>query len=163
MGALYDRYGKIAYGVILRLVSEPGVAEDLLAETFVTAWNQIGRWKDLRGDDLGVWLMVLARNHALEHLRAANLPRPAALAKLGVFEQPALLQDTGRGRGSEYRKQLRKKIEALSGEEKQMLEFSCFEGLPAAAIAAKTGKPVNGIKATIASALEKLSTAGAKP
>jgi DNA-directed RNA polymerase specialized sigma24 family protein len=107
--------------------------------------------------------MVLARNHALEHLRAANLPRPAAMAKLGAFEQPALFQDAARGRGGENRKQLRKKIEALSTEEKRVLEFSCFEGLPVAAIAAKAGKSLNEVKAAIASALEKLNAAVAKP
>ena len=162
MGTLYDLYGKVCYAVILRLVPERFVAEDLLAETFVKAWNQIGRWKDLRGDDLGVWLLVLARNHALEHLRAINLPRPAALPKLIAFEQPTTLQDTTRGRGTDYWGKLRKKLEALSPEERRIMEYFCFEGFSASAIAIKAGKTLESVKTSVAAALEKLNPRSAK-
>ncbi len=162
MGTLYDLYGKVCYAVILRLVPERSVAEDLLAETFVKAWNQIGRWKDLRGDDLGAWLLVLARNHALEHLRAINFPRPAALPKLIAFEQPTTLQDTARGRGADYWGKLRKKLETLSPEERRVMEYFCFEGLTASAIALKAGKPLESVKTSAAAALEKLRAPSAK-
>ncbi len=74
MGELYDRYGKLTYSIILRIVPHEDVAEDLLAETFVKVWNQIDQWRDAHIEDLRLWLLLLARNHAIEDLRSRHDP-----------------------------------------------------------------------------------------
>ena len=93
LGDLYDRCGKLAYAIILRIVPEEDVAEDLLAQTFVTVWNQIARWKDARFEDLRLWLLLLARDHAVEYLRTRNEPLPKALPHANALIQPSVLQD----------------------------------------------------------------------
>ena len=40
MAELYDRYGKLAYSLIYRVVRDVGVAEDLVQETFLRVWNR---------------------------------------------------------------------------------------------------------------------------
>ncbi len=63
------------------------MAEDLVAQTFVTVWNQIARWKDARIEDLRLWVLLLARDNAMEYcVRGMNrcpraLPRPTALTQ----------------------------------------------------------------------------------
>ena len=100
LGELYDRYGRLAYSIILRIVHDQNVAEDLLAETFVTAWNQIARWKDARIEDLRLWLLLLARDHAIEYLRSRNESLPKALPRPSALTQPSVLQDFPRPRSN---------------------------------------------------------------
>jgi RNA polymerase sigma-70 factor (ECF subfamily) len=157
MGDLYDRYGKIAYSVILRIVLDKGIAEDLLAETFVTAWNQIARWKDARIEDLRLWVLVLARSHAIDHMRSQNEPLPKALPRLGVLTQPAILQDFPRPRDSEEWDRINSAFAGLNNTEIRILEMACFGGKPASEIALNLGVTLAAVKAAIDGALQKLS------
>lgn len=157
IGDLYDRYGKTAYAIIQRIVPDKTIAEDLLAETFVTAWNQIGRWKDARVEDLRLWLLVLARNHAIDHLRSQNDPLPKALPRLGILEQPAVLQDFPRPRHAEAWTVLRAAFARLTEFEMRIVEMACFDGKPPSEIALQLGVTLILVKESIDSALRKLS------
>jgi RNA polymerase sigma factor (sigma-70 family) len=157
MGDLYDLYGKTAYAIILRIVADKGIAEDLLAETFVTVWNQIARWKDARFEDLHLWLLVLARNHAIDRLRSQNEPLPKALPRLDALTQPAVLQDFPRPRSGEEWTRLRGVFEGLTQTEAQILEMACFEGKPPSEIALHLDVALVSVKEGIDDAIRKLS------
>src|SRR5579883_2065528 len=66
---LYDRFGNMIYRLMLRMVHDTGTAEDLVQETFLRVWNRAGRFDTERGA-LGPWLVAIARNRALDFLRA---------------------------------------------------------------------------------------------
>ncbi len=160
MGELYDRYGQTAYGVILRTVLNEDVAEDLLAETFVTVWNQIARWKDARVEDLRLWIPLLARNRAIDYLRSRNEPLPRALPRLNLFTQPAILLDFPRPRNHDEWTRLHHAFDSLSERENRILEMACFDGTPTNEIAMNLGITVAAVKEAIVSALAKLTPVG---
>lgn len=157
MGALYDRYGKPAYALILRILSDPAAAEDVLAETFVTAWNQIGSFKENRTEELGIWIFSLARNQAIERLRGAS----GESHKLNILETPLLFQTVpqmaGRARHSEQVRLLGRALASLEDGERQTLELAYFGGLAPSEIAQKLSQPQARIRRLISAALEKLS------
>jgi RNA polymerase sigma-70 factor (ECF subfamily) len=159
LGELYDRCGNLAYSIILRIVPDREVAEDLLTQTFVTVWNQIARWKDARIEDLRLWLLLLARNHAIEYLRSRNEPLPKALPRPTALTQPSVLQDFPRPRNNEQWTQLRYAFSTLTENESRVLEMACFDGIPAGEIAVSLGETVVAVKETINAALRKLTTA----
>lgn len=43
LAELYDRYGGMIYRLVLRIVRDTGIAEDLVQETFLRAWNRAWR------------------------------------------------------------------------------------------------------------------------
>src|ERR1051325_5035012 len=61
MRELYDRYGRLIYSLILRMVRNSGVAEDLVQETFLRVWNRMQAFDEERGA-LGPWVLTVARN-----------------------------------------------------------------------------------------------------
>jgi RNA polymerase sigma-70 factor (ECF subfamily) len=64
MSDLYDRYGRLAYSLIYRVVRNPSAAEDLLQETFMRVWNRVGSFDAERGR----WgPVLLARNRAIDY------------------------------------------------------------------------------------------------
>ena len=66
---LYDLHAKSVYrAVLMPLVRDTHLAEDLLADTFVRALERIDRFT-WQGRGIGPWLMRIAKNLALDHLR----------------------------------------------------------------------------------------------
>ena len=75
---LYKAYSATLYKVLLNLVKESDQAEDLLQDTFIKIWTNHGSY-DPQKSSLFTWMVTIARNVALDDLRAAKI-RVKALA-----------------------------------------------------------------------------------
>jgi RNA polymerase sigma factor (sigma-70 family) len=159
MGALYDRYGHAAYTLILRIVNDPSTGEDLLAETFIKAWNRLAGLKAERATELNLWILCLARNNAFEYLRSIRGWLGNTLPKLGALETISLFQETVRKRDPAHWRALRAAFASLSDTERQVLELACLDGLSPAEMSIRLDQPLPEIKNWIASALAKLGAA----
>src|SRR5580704_11951207 len=70
MAELYDRYGRLVYALIVRVVRDGAIAEDLVQETFLRVWNRVQGFDAEKGA-LGPWLLAVARNRAIDYLRSS--------------------------------------------------------------------------------------------
>src|SRR3972149_10725232 len=61
MAALYDRYGRLAFGLAYRVVGESGEAEDVVQESFLALWRQGGQLDPERGSVRSVLLTIVHR------------------------------------------------------------------------------------------------------
>ncbi|HEY3455625.1 MAG TPA: sigma-70 family RNA polymerase sigma factor [Bryobacteraceae bacterium] len=159
MGAFYDRYGRAAYTIILRIVNDPSAAEDVLAETFIKAWNRLGGLKEDARIELNLWILNLARNNAFEYLRSTRGWLGNSLPKLGALENLSLFQDVARNRDPAQWRILQNAFSSLSGHERQVMELACFDGLSPAEMSIRLEQSPPEIKNWITSALAKLSAA----
>jgi RNA polymerase sigma-70 factor (ECF subfamily) len=66
--AIFDRYSRPILSFIYDMIGTRDVAEELAQETFVRAYKNLGSLHDV--EKLSTWLFGIARNVALEHLRA---------------------------------------------------------------------------------------------
>ena len=66
---LYDRHVVRVYRHIYYLVGDAREAEDLTAQTFLKAWEAIGRYKE-RGAPIIAWLLRIAHNLTVSYLRS---------------------------------------------------------------------------------------------
>lgn len=66
---LYSRHATRVQRHVYYLVRDLQVAEDLTAQTFLKAWQAIERYNE-RGTPVVAWLMRIAHNLAVSHLRA---------------------------------------------------------------------------------------------
>lgn len=69
---LYDHYSPAIFGVILRVVNDKDVAEDLLQDSFLKIWNSFGNYDSSKGR-LFTWMLNVARNAAIDHLRSKQV------------------------------------------------------------------------------------------
>jgi len=70
LAELYDRYGRAAYSLVLRVVRDKAIAEDLVQETFLRVWNRVDSIDPEKGS-IGPWLLAIARNRAIDYLRSS--------------------------------------------------------------------------------------------
>ena len=75
---LYDRYAQGIFAMAYRLTSDRGVAEEVVQETFLALWNRAESY-DSNAGSLAAWLHTIARNRAIDRLRAAGR-RPTIIA-----------------------------------------------------------------------------------
>src|SRR5580704_17329156 len=85
MSDLYDRYGRLAYSLIYRVVRNGAAAEDLLQETFLRIWNRVQSFDRQKGA-LGPWILTVARNRAIDYLRSIDGRMAAGALELDRVE-----------------------------------------------------------------------------
>jgi len=64
---LVETYGDRVYSYLARMLSDREEAQDLAQETFVRAWESMGRFRG--GASFGTWLYRIATNLAIDALR----------------------------------------------------------------------------------------------
>jgi len=155
MAELYDRYGRLVYALVVRVVRDGGIAEDLVQETFLRVWNRVQGFDADRGG-LGPWLLAVARNRAIDYLRSAA-GRMRNSVELPETEHPAMFSDMEKQLlNSDRVQRVRAALEKLSANQRAVIELAYFEGLSQAEMAARMGEPLGTVKTWVRAALKIL-------
>jgi RNA polymerase sigma-70 factor (ECF subfamily) len=153
MGELFDRYSSMVYSVALRVLKDPGQAEDVMQEIFIQVWKKPSAFISGRGS-LGAWLVVVARNRAIDSLRRR---RPT-----DSVEDVVLASSTDLAAEAERNtlmEKVRVYLHQLPPEQRKSVELAYFEGMSHSEIAEKTGDPLGTVKTRIRLALITLRKA----
>lgn len=156
LGELYDRYGKLAYSLIYRVVRDAGVAEDLVQETFLRVWNRVQGFDAERGA-LGPWLLAVARNQAIDYVRSSGGKMARGALELEYAEQPAVFVNFEADVLSQDRaRRVRAALERLDENQRRVIELAYFEGLSQTEMAERMGQPLGTVKTWVRTALKNL-------
>jgi RNA polymerase sigma-70 factor (ECF subfamily) len=155
LAELYDRYGKMVYGLILRVVSDTGTAEDLVQETFLRVWNRAQGFDSERGA-VGPWLMAVARNRAIDYLRSQGR-RIQSSVEFNETEHPSLFANLQTEMLQfDVIKRMKTALERLDGKQRKAIELAYFEGMSQTEIAEHMGQPLGTVKTWVRKALQQL-------
>jgi len=154
MAELHDRYAPLLLGVARRIVGDAFEAEEVLHETFLQAWSQAPRF-DAGRSSVSAWLVLAARARALDRARA----RVGAVWEPGSKSVEPVGGAEGGGAQAVRRRRVRAALEALAGDERQVLELAFWQGLSPREIAARTGAPLETVQARTLLALRRLRQA----
>lgn len=150
MTEIFDRYSGLVYSVALRVLKDSGHAEDVMQEIFFQLWRNPDSFSPSRGS-LAAWLLVIARNRAIDHLRQRRFSEP--VDEVVVASATNLQDEAERGI-------MMQRVQGILGElpeeQQRSLRLAFFEGLSHSEIAEKTGQPLGTVKTRIRSALTLL-------
>ena len=156
MADLYDRYGRLAYSLIYRVVRNAAAAEDLVQETFLRVWNRVQSFDPERGA-LGPWILTVARNRAIDYLRSIDGRMSAAALELDRLENPARFSDfTDSALSIDRARRLKSAFEKLNPNQRMVIELAYFEGLSQSEMAERLKQPLGTVKTWVRSALKTL-------
>jgi len=156
MADLYDRYGRLAYTVILRVVRDVSVAEDLCQETFLRVWNRVGGFDAEKGA-LGSWILTVARNRAIDYLRSVDGRMSQNALELNASEHPSLFANLETEvLNMDRARRLKVAFEKLTPNQKQVLELAYYEGLSQSEMAERLQQPLGTVKTWTRTALRTL-------
>jgi RNA polymerase sigma-70 factor (ECF subfamily) len=68
LAELYDRHGRVAFGLALRVLRESALAEDAVQEAFLAVWRGAAGYLAERGS-ARTWLLTLVHRRAVDLVR----------------------------------------------------------------------------------------------
>jgi RNA polymerase sigma-70 factor (ECF subfamily) len=165
--ALDDLYratvGRV-YGLALRIVRNPALAEEVTEDTFWQIWRQAPRFDATRGTALA-WQLTIARSRALDALRArqrAQADTVSADALGEGLDGECLTFDACANdphdllQAVQAHRQLHQALQKLDAMPRQLVTLAFFKGLTHEEIAGHTGLPLGTVKSHIRRALTGL-------
>jgi RNA polymerase sigma-70 factor (ECF subfamily) len=156
MADLYDRFGRLVFSVIVAIVRDSAIAEDLTQETFIRVWNRVHAFEAGRGA-LGPWLLAIARNRAIDHLRSLSARMDRNAYELDVREHPSLFVDMERDVvNTDHARVIQKAIAKLNANQQKVIELAYYEGLSQTEMAERMGEPLGTVKTWVRTALKLL-------
>jgi RNA polymerase sigma-70 factor (ECF subfamily) len=155
LAELYDRYGRLVYSLILRVVHDSGIAEDLVQETFLRVWNRVQGFDADRGA-ITPWLLAVARNRAIDYLRSAG-GRERNAIEYEETDHPSLYVDMEQDILTlDNARLVKAAMDKLSPEQRQVIELAYFEGLSQTEMAQRMKQPLGTVKTWVRAALKNL-------
>ncbi len=159
LSSAYDRYSPLVYSLFLRITRDQSVAEDLVQELFIRVWSH-ARSFDADKGALGVWILSIARNMAIDHVRSAQA---RFASRLRPIEHADRAYNESRKHDPESRidqtRTVQNAFAALNLNQKRVLELAYFEGFSQSEIAEHLHEPLGTVKSWMRSALINLRTA----
>ncbi|MEO8288747.1 MAG: sigma-70 family RNA polymerase sigma factor [Chloroflexota bacterium] len=163
--ALYDRHVRGCFGLAMKIVREPTVAEEVVQDVFVKLWSKPSVFTPERGKFSG-WLLTLVHNRSVDKLRRAKSGLAANTMPLDmegengvsladVIADESLSPDDVAWR-NEKGEIVRRAMEKLPTAQQQAISLAYFGGLTQKEIAEKLEEPLGTIKTRTRSALQQL-------
>jgi RNA polymerase sigma-70 factor (ECF subfamily) len=143
------------FGVCLRILHERAEAEDVLQEIYLTVWQKAAGFDPARASPM-TWLIAIARNKAIDRLRAGGRSRrmepidsAAEVVDVAPLADETLTQD-------EANAKLKACLGGLAENEQNALRGAFFDGNTSEELAARMNVPLGTMKSWIRRALLKL-------
>lgn len=155
LGELYDRYGRVVFGVLYRQLGLPEAAEEVTQDAFHAVWRRAGSYRADRGA-VRTWLLAIARNAAIDWRRTKG----KRLEREAVIDEAAeLVEETGvddRVLATVRAERVRAAVAALPDEQRVVLSLAFWSGLSQTEISARTGTPLGTVKSRVRLGMSKL-------
>ncbi|NOT70764.1 MAG: sigma-70 family RNA polymerase sigma factor [Hyphomicrobium sp.] len=142
------------YGITLRILRRPDLADEVLQEVYVKVWDRAADFDPKIASPI-TWLATIARNRALDEVRKK---RPESIEDYPELLDVASGEETALAavmRGEDG-KRLADCLSRLEDGKRQMVVLAYCEGLSRDELAEKYGQPANTIKTWLRRSLAQL-------
>ena len=150
IGELYDAYGGALYGIALRIVQTPELAQQVLQDTFLKVWRHATAYDTSKGR-LFTWLANIARNTAIDLTRSAHFQQ-----RKKTDPVDALVYQPGGASINPDHVGVRELVGRLDEKYRLLIDLLYFQGYTQEVAAEATGIPLGTIKTRMRAAIGEL-------
>jgi RNA polymerase sigma-70 factor (ECF subfamily) len=151
---IYDRHASRVYGLTLRILGDPMLAEEATQDTFLKLWSRAREYLAERGPFLP-WLLTIARRVALDRLRleARRPPLSNSTDPEDIWQSiPDLDTNTDESRW----RSLYFAVQNLHPDQRAVIELAYYQGMSQSEIAEVLGLPLGTVKTRLRAAMQNL-------
>jgi RNA polymerase sigma factor (sigma-70 family) len=152
LGALYDRFGRVSYGLALRVVRDRALAEDAVQDAFLAVWRTAASFAAERAKP-STWILTLVHRRSVDLVRREERRRADPIDGLAhpsgdaTDEQAALRSN---------RRAVQDALRRLPDDQREALELAYYGGFSQSELAERLGQPLGTIKSRMFTGLARL-------
>jgi RNA polymerase sigma-70 factor, ECF subfamily len=157
LAILFDRYYRLVLSIALKIVRDPGEAEEVLQVVFMEIFKAVAQFDPARGTTK-VWILQYAYHRAIsrkQHLNARKFYNETDLEEI-ENRMPETPPTLGRFTQTELKHLLQQGLGTLNSPQKRVVELASYEGLSMSEIAEKTGDTLSNVRHHYYRGLQKL-------
>jgi RNA polymerase sigma factor (sigma-70 family) len=154
--ALYERYGRPAYSLARRILTDDTLAQDVVQEVFLSLWRDARRFDAGRGT-VATYLLSMTHHRAVDVVRREENLRRWRTSDEGLELEPdpkARVEDEVEA--SERRTEVRAALAELPAAQREALLLAYFGGYTQREVAALVGVPLGTVKTRMAAGMRKM-------
>jgi len=152
LGELYDRFGKVAYGLAYRILQDAALAEDAVQEAFLQIWRAAGSYRPERAK-ASTWLLTFVHRRAVDLVRREQTRRTSPVVAEPQGSDPGADEAVvARSRREIVQDALRR----LPPEQREPIELAYYAGLTQSELAERLEQPLGTIKSRMFAGLQRL-------
>ena len=157
LAVLFDRYCRLVLSIALKVVRDPGEAEDVMQSVFLEIFRSAAQFDPVKGTTK-VWILQYAYHRAINRKQHLNSRRFYEQTDLEEVETrvPETVPTLGRFTQPELKHLLKQGLKTLNGPQKQVVELASYDGLSMKEIADKTGDTLSNVRHHYYRGLQKL-------
>jgi RNA polymerase sigma factor (sigma-70 family) len=153
LAELYDRFGRVAYGLALRILRDEALAQDAVQEAFLGIWRSADRFLAERAK-ASTWILTLVHRRAVDLVRREDRRRGEPLERAPEPAAPETVEDEATL--GFQRRVVQEALRRLPPEQREALELGYYGGLTQSELAERLGEPLGTIKSRMFTGLSRL-------
>jgi RNA polymerase sigma factor (sigma-70 family) len=153
LAELYDRFGRPAYGLALRILRDEALAEDAVQEAFLALWRTAPRFVPERGK-ASTWILTLVHRRAVDLVRREERRRADALEQAPEQESRDLVDEEAWLRLQ--RERVQDALRRLPDQQREAIELAYYGGFTQSELAERLGQPLGTIKSRMFMGLARM-------
>ena len=154
LGELYDRFGRVAYGLALRILRDAALAEDAVQEAFLQVWRGADGYRPERAK-ASTWVLTFVHRRAVDLVRREERRRAEPLAEEASVAEAAEPTEEAAWLRFE-RERVQAALKQLPDNQREALELAYYGGFSQSELAERLGVPLGTIKSRMFAGLARL-------
>ena len=145
---LFDRFYRLVLKIALRILRDPGEAEDVMQEVFFEIFNKAAQFDPAKGSTK-TWILQYAYHRSLsrrQYLAHRNFYDRHEITEREVSESNSLDVSWRGLTFREWRPVIEQGLATLNEKQRKTLELACFQGLLLSEIAARTKESLPNVR-----------------
>ncbi len=149
---LYDLTSSMVYGLVLRVIKAPALAEEVTQEVYLQVWEKAEVFDPDRGS-ARAWIATLAHRRAVDAVRRSQKARE----REGRVAPDAPRDDVADSAiEADERLQVRRALSSLTDLQWEAIELAYFDGLTYREVAERLEAPLGTVKSRMRDGLLRL-------